>query len=121
MAASYTWPAGLPQAPRPNYKESIGQIILRTEMDAGPAKQRRRGQRPDTLSMVFVMTSAEVATLRTFVDSTIKGVARFYFTHPRTGATIEARIVPTQEGELFGLAWLAPGYWDVSMTVEVLP
>jgi hypothetical protein len=121
MAASYTWPATLPQAPGLDFRESVGTLILRTEMDAGPAKQRRRGQRPDTLSMSFVMTTAQVATLRTFVDDTIKGVARFYFPHPRTAATIEARIVPTQEGELFVSAYLAPGYWQISMTVEALP
>jgi hypothetical protein len=121
MAASYTWPAGLPQSPRPDFSESIGTLILRTEMDAGPAKQRRRGQRPDTLSVSFVMTTAQVATLRTFVDDTIKGTARFYFPHPRTETNIEARLVPTQEGELFTTQWLAPGYWGVAMTIEALP
>lgn len=121
MAVSFTWPAGLPQKPRPDFTESIGAMILRTEMDAGPAKQRRRGQRPDTLQMSFTMTTAQVATLRTFVDSSLKGVARFGFPHPRTGATIEARLVPTQEGQLFTTAWLAPGYWTVAMTVEALP
>lgn len=121
MAVSYVWPAGLPQNVRKDYSESIGTLILRTQTDAGPAKMRKRGKRPDTLSVGFYMSSAQVDTLRTFVDSTIKGTARFGFPHPRTGVQVEARIIPQDNGQLFTLAYSSPGQWTVDMMLEILP
>lgn len=119
--ASYVWPSSLPQTPLASYSEISGAIILRTQPDAGPAKMRRRGQRPDTLSVQFDMSSAQVETLRTFAMETLRGTARFDFTHPRTLQTVEVRIVPQDNGALFTLSYLLPDYWQVSLQLEVLP
>jgi hypothetical protein len=121
MAYTYTWPATLPQSPQKGFTESIGALILRTPMDAGPAKQRYRGKRSNEMQVSFVMTTAQVSTLSTWITDTIKGVARFGFTHPRTQAIVETRIVPTGDGELFNSAYLAPGYWNISLKFEILP
>jgi hypothetical protein len=122
MAASYTWPAGLPQTVRrDNYQETSGVLVLQTPMDAGPAKMRRRGAKPTTLQVGFYMTTAQVETLETFIKSTIKGTARFYFTHPRTGVQVEVRIVPSQEGAYYSAAFNAPGEYTVDLTLEILP
>ena len=120
MAYSYVWPVTLPQVPQKGYSESIGVNILRTPMDAGPAKQRRRGNKPSNLNVAFIMTTAQVALLETFCTSTIKGVARFGFTHPRTKVIEEVRIVPQSEGVLYNLSYLAPEYWTVTLQLEVL-
>lgn len=121
MAYSYTWPATLPQNPRFDFQEVVGAVILRTPMDKGPAKMRLRGNMPDTLSLGFIMTTAQVATLRTFVDTTISRTARFGFPHPRTGATVEARLVPSDNGSLFTVVYLAQGLFNVDLTLEVMP
>lgn len=121
MATAYTWPTGLPQAPTSIFQETGGVLVLRTPMDKGPAKQRRLGVMTKPMQVQFVMTTAQVATLQTFVEDTIKGVYRFAFPHPRTGSTIEARIVPNEEGMLYTVAYFTPGSFTVSMTIEELP
>jgi hypothetical protein len=92
-------------------------------MDAGPAKRRYRGKHAQTMQLTFVMTDTEVSTLETFVlgPNAIKGVARFGFKHPRTGLMKEVRMVPQGEGTLYTLNYLAPGYWTVSLQLEILP
>lgn len=90
-------------------------------MDSGPAKQRLKGRRPNNLTLTFLMTSAQVATLESFVYSTIKGTARFGFLHPRTQQMVECRLVPQSAGDLYTLQYAAPGYYNVSATLEVLP
>jgi hypothetical protein len=121
MAVSYVWPVTLPQAVRVDYSESTGALILRTPMDAGPAKMRRRGQRPSKMRLGFFMTSTQVAALETFVLTTIKSTARFGFPHPRTGAQIEARLIPSDDGALYSISYSAPMEWTVDMEIEVLP
>jgi hypothetical protein len=121
MAYSYIWPLTLPQSPQKGFTESIGALILRTSMDAGPAKQRYRGKRSNDMQVSFIMTTAQVSTLSTWITDTIKGTARFGFTHPRTQTIVETRIVPTGDGVLFTSAYLAPGYWNISLNFEILP
>ena len=65
-------------------------------------------------------TNAEVATLKNFVENTIRGTIRFGFPHPRTNTIEEVRIIP-QGDSLFTTSYLAPGYWTVSLQLEVLP
>lgn len=121
MAYYYTWPATLPQVPQKGYTESGGVNMLRTPMDSGPAKQRYRGKKASTMQVSFIMTDAQVETLETFAIETIRGTARFGFTHPRTQDTVEVRILTQQEGVLYNLTYLAPGYWTVTMQLEILP
>jgi hypothetical protein len=119
--ASYVWPSSLPQAPQDDFSETGGVLILRTQVDAGPAKMRRRGARPKTLSCSFYMTTAQVATLESFVEDTLRGTARFDFTHPRLGSNIEVRLVPQQDGQLFAISFITNGYWNVALEMEVMP
>jgi hypothetical protein len=119
--ANISWPISLPAQPERGYSESIGTLILRSPMDAGPAKQRVRARRPDTLSVQYTLTSAQVTTLRTFFLDSIAGTLRFNYTHPRTGSTVEVRVIPQQSGELFQVQYLAPGYYRVNFQLEILP
>lgn len=121
MAYTYSWPSTLPQVPQKGFTESVGVNIIRTPTDAGPAKMRRRGKRPNTLNLSFIMTTSQTTILESFVGNTIKGTARFGFTHPRTAQIVETRIVPTQDGQLYTYTYLAPGYWTVALTFEILP
>jgi hypothetical protein len=121
MAYTYVWEPTLPQAPQKGFTESIGALILRTPMDAGPAKQRYRGRRSNTMQVTFIMTTAQVATLDNWILNTLRGTARFGFPHPRKGTMVEARIVPQGDGALFNTAYIAPGYWNISLQLEILP
>lgn len=115
-----TWPGDLPQSPQKGYSEDIGMNIIRSPMDAGPAKQRRRGLSPNNLEVSYILTTSQLETLQSFILSELNGVKRFNYTHPRTQQTVEVRVVPQGSG-LFKLQYLAPEYWSVQMTLEVLP
>lgn len=121
MAYTYSWPTTLPQVPQKGFSESIGISIIRSPMDSGPAKQRVRGKRANTMDLSFILTTTQVTTLENFIKNTIYGVARFGFPHPRLDTIVEARIVPQGDGEFFKVQYLAPGYWQTSMKFEVLP
>jgi hypothetical protein len=118
-----SWPTAnsFPQSPQKGFTESVGLNIIRSPMDSGPAKMRRRGTAPNTMDLSFILTTAQTTTLETFIKDTLLGVKRFSFTHPRTAATVEARIVPLGDGEFFKLQYLAPGYWNTSLKFEILP
>lgn len=122
MATSINWPISLPTTPTvASYSESSGVNILRTAMDAGPAKMRYRGKRPDILNCAFIMTKEQVATLATFVNTTISGVKRFNFTHPRTGSSVEVRLIPTDADQLYTVGAIKGDTFNVAMQLEVMP
>lgn len=127
MAVS-TWPTTLPQVPQKGYTETGGVLILRTPTDAGPAKMRRRGESPQGLNVSFLMSGAQVSSFEDFVKTTLRGVKRFNFPHPRLKSgtppvptSVEVRIVPQGSGDLYTLTYAAPDYWTVSMQLEILP
>lgn len=120
MAYAYIWPAGLPQVPQKGFTENGGPRIVRTQMDAGIAKQRYKGLGVSNLNLSFILTTAQVSIFEEFVQSTIRGVARFGFPHPRTQQIVETRIVAKSD-EMYSLSYLAPGYWTLSLQLEVLP
>lgn len=122
MAYAYSWPPSLPSYPQKGYTEDKGFNLIKTPMDAGPAKIRKRSRRPDMLNVSYIMTSAEVVILQDFVENVLLGTARFGITHPRTNATgTEVRLVPQGEGVLYNMTYLAPGYYTVTLQLEVLP
>lgn len=121
MAYTYVWPASLPQMPLDSYSENIGVLITRSPMDAGPAKMRRVGKRPDQLSVQYNMSTTQVETLRAFVQDSLRGTTRFGYTHPRTGSVVEVRIVPQSDGQMFSTSYILPNYWQISLQLEVLP
>ena len=117
---AYTWPPTLPQTVQQGYTESIGLNILRTPMDSGPAKLRLRGRKPDTLKVSFVMTSAQVTILNNFINSTIYGVRRFDFPHPRLKTTTSVRIIPSNDNVYYSLEYMMEGFYKVSLDLEVI-
>lgn len=123
MAYSYTWPSTLPQSPQKGFTENVGAAIISTSMDTGIAKRRYRGSNANTMQLTFIMTDSQVTTLESFAlgPNYIRGTARFGFKHPRTQAMVETRFIPQNAGNLYNLTYLAPGYWTVSMQLEILP
>lgn len=114
-----SWPITLPPITTPDgYSETTPDVLLRTNMDAGPAKVRRRftaGVRPITIS--HVLTAAEVDILDTFVVTTIEGGAlTFTMDDPRTQVTKTFRLIeqPTYTG-------VGGDNYQVSLKLEILP
>jgi len=121
MAYSYTWPGTLPSLPDTNYSETGGVNIIRSPMDAGPAKQRKRGNKPQVLQLTYTMSAAQVVIFEDFVKNTLKGTARFGVTHPRLATVVEARIVPQSGGDLYTITYINPMRYSVSFQIEILP
>jgi len=92
--ASQVWPASLPQSPLINgSEETTPNNIVRTQMDQGPAKVRRRSTaNVKPVKMQFVMDKAQLNTFETFFNDTVKGGAlKFDFPEPVTQTVKEYR------------------------------
>lgn len=89
------WPGSLPGAIADGYQEVFPDNVIRTQMETGYPKTRKRSTAaPYQLRLLFNMTKAQVATLYTFFSSTINdGVDSFTMTHPRTGASETFRML----------------------------
>lgn len=114
------WPGTLPQVPLANgFQEVHPELSLRTNMDVGPAKVRRR-QTAGVVTMVcpFRLTTAQRATLVTFWQTTLAGGSlTFTWVHPITSAVITCRMVNPPQ-----FAPLSRGmYWGTTMQIEILP
>jgi len=82
-----TWPASLPQRPS-FFDESFADTSIRTSMDVGPVKTRKRtsvGSKPGQVTFSG-MTSTQVDILETFYKETLgSGTLPYDWLHPRTG------------------------------------
>lgn len=116
--ATAVWPLGLPQDVLQGWDKGLESGLLRTSMDQGPAKQRRRftaTARP--YSVTVQLTKTEVTTFETFFDETINGGADvFDWVDPRTQTAVTFRFIkePTErhvDGETY----------RIPLQLEVLP
>lgn len=114
---SITWPSTLPQPEQSGYGEQAPNSTIRTEMDAGPVKMRRRyTAAPRLFSLTYHLTAAEVATLDAFYVTTSRsGSLEFNWVNPRTLAACTARFVDAPRYSAVGHEA------DVSVQIEVLP
>jgi len=114
------WPSTLPQDFLVDgYSEGIADVRLRSQMDVGPAKVRRRssaGVRP--LSGNMNLTGEQLSALETFINVTTQGgTLAFTFPDPRSDGDLLCRFsenMPT---------WtiVGPNIYSVSLQLEVLP
>jgi len=114
-----TWPVSLPQSPLiQGNNEQAPNNVIRTPMDVGPPKVRRRataGVRNYTYQ--FHMTTTQVATLDTFYNDTLSGGSlEFDWTNPRTNNTEYFRFVTPPIYQKIG-----PDLWLVNINLEQLP
>lgn len=119
-----SWPASLPDGPLVDgYAEQAPNLLLRQEVDQGAARVRRKcAARPWQLTVTFRLTRTQVEALETFAYETLQGGA-LPFTHsrPRTGESVDMRIVP-QSDKLYGLSPVGGGmYFEASVVLEVMP
>lgn len=114
-----TWPVSLQQIlNEADFSYAIGDTTIRSDMDIGPAKVRRRSTRGvDTLSCSINLTTAQYSTFYYFYDTSLNGgVKTFNFVHPITGATNEFRFVAPP-----AFRYLGASNWAATMSWEKLP
>jgi hypothetical protein len=112
------WPATLPQRVLlGDFTESAEPNVIRTEMETGPAKLRRRyTAEVKVFQASLVLTTAQVALLDTFYDVTVGAVDPFDWVHHRTLAAVEYRFRGRPEYRPLGA-----GYWRTTLMLEILP
>jgi hypothetical protein len=112
-----SWPS-LPAPLINTFKESVPDNILRTQMDRGINKVRRRTTaNARGIQFTMLLSKAQVATLETFyVTTTSSGADEFTCTHPRTAATVNARFTqPPSYSDVNGINF------RVEIAMEILP
>lgn len=113
------WPPSLPAyVLQSGYGEDFQDQNLRTPMDGGAVKTRRRfSGRFDLINVRLIMSAAQVATFETFYFTTLMGGSLvFDWVHPRTQAAKTLQII--------GKVQIGPADGDnftVSMKIEVKP
>ena len=115
-----TWPASLPQESLvEGFSEQAPNTLIRSQMEAGPAKVRRRfTSGPRNFDCQLYLSPAQVDALDAFYVSTLAGGAlSFDWKHPRTQAAVTFRFVepPNYKPVKRGAAWQA------FLKLEVLP
>lgn len=114
------WEATLPtRLVISGYGESPADNLLRTSMESGPAKQRRRsaaGVRP--IDGKLILTATQLATFKTFYNTTLlSGSLRFSWVDPVDGTTaVEMRFTKVP-------SWSAISgtLFDVALSLEIMP
>jgi len=113
-----TWPASLPDPHIDNYQESRQDQVLRSQMDTGSPKTRRRFTASiSNINLKWIMTGTQISTLETFFEYTISGGAlSFDWIHPRKQSTVSAKFKKPYQ-----LSFLGNNYYKVTATFEILP
>jgi len=114
-----SWPATLPQELFiSGYGQSFPDVAIKSEMDAGPAKVRRRftaGVEPVSGTQIY--TAAQLGYLETFYNTTtLGGTLRFSWTKPPAHSeACEMRFTEVPN-------WTkVEDEYEVSLSFEVLP
>lgn len=103
---SANWPDTLPQAwLNEGYQETLPDVVKRTEMDAGPAKSRRRFTAQVTpIKAKLLLSAAEKGYLEIFFNTTTAG-GSFSFTFPHDGSDVLKSVKPPTLSKI-GVSWL---------------
>lgn len=113
------WPTTLPAPLSNTLKETPPDNALRSSMDKGPAKVRRRttaNVRP--LSFEMACDTDQLNTLDDFyVNETFSGVDQFDYKHPRTGQIVSARFTGPPNYADMNTGRL----YNVAIQLEILP
>ena len=113
------WPVSLTQGPLlSSYQEEFPDILLRSTMDMGPAKVRRRFTAGVTkITASYILDATDLDTFETFYRTTINsGATAFNYPHPRTLASVVARITkPPSYTPVSGTHYM------VDLEMEILP
>jgi hypothetical protein len=113
------WPGTLPeQFEQDGYQETFPEVTIRSEMDVGPAKLRKRYTAAIVAFTGYMfMTPDQVDDLWTFWETTTAyGSLAFDWDHPRTGDSVSCRFLSPPKLEA-----VEGGDFRVTIEIEVLP
>ncbi len=101
---------------RSGYKESPPDLSMRSAMDTGPDKVRRRSSNgPRPVSFNLFLTDAQRIILDDFyTTTTASGSFSFDFTHPVSHSTVTARFTAPPDFAANG------EFWNVNVALEIL-
>lgn len=114
-----TWPSNFQQLiNEQGFQIEFGETLLRSDMDIGPKKVRRRFTRPiDMYSTTINIYQSEAIAFRQFFNTTLNGGATsFYFTDPFTNVVEVFRFTKPPSISPIGSA----GHYRVTMNWEKL-
>lgn len=115
-----TWPSTLPQAPLQNasYAPAVDNVIT-SNMETGAPKTRRRFTFvPETFTGSLLLTTAQVATLKTFVATTVKDVLPFTWKHFQNGS---AQNYVFTKRPTYTYLTDSGGYWTAEIELRTTP
>ena len=115
------WPVSLQQLVNSqSFSYRLGETLIKSDVDIGPVKVRRRFTRPiETVSVSINLTQAQFTTLRTFFNTTVNGGATiFELNHPITGVLTNFRFMGPPEIRPLGSGGTE---FQASMSWEIMP
>ncbi|WP_455275136.1 hypothetical protein [Ralstonia thomasii] len=117
--ALVAWPDLLPAPLAGGYSYQPQASFIRTNMDSGLARQRRRFTRiPSTVSVAWVFTQEQLALFEGFVHYDISDGADWFSAKIANGQelqTVKARMTTAPKVDL-----IEPGIWHVSVQMETI-
>lgn len=118
--ANPVWPASLPCPTDQNVQYSaILEPVQTTSMETGAPKRRRRFSAvPETFTCQVILTQAQVATLKQFVEVTLADVGPFDWKDFRTN---EAATYVLSKRPVYALAAAGANLWQVALELVTVP
>jgi hypothetical protein len=115
-----SWPGTLPDfVTVDGFQETMPSNVIRTGMDVGPPKLRRRAtSAPRLINCTQIMTGSQITDLETFYITTlVGGTQQFTWKNPRTaGAVTTMRFVDPPSYSSAG----GGSYYQVNYKLEIL-
>ena len=117
------WPSSLPQKfLARGYAEQAPNNVLRTSMDQGPDKRRRRASdAPWVFTGLMRLTGTQLEAWHTFYYDTIKETGDFTFPHPRSGSPITVSVANNAESAPPVRAINGNDRYELSLALEWSP
>lgn len=118
-----TWPATLPNPKSSTYKINPVDQTVRTEMEVGYARQRRRtSDRADTVDVQWLFTDAQLDTFRTWFESgtDAQGGAAWFTVTLYLGNTGSSSVTARFFGPPSITAASCADHWNVTGKLEVI-
>lgn len=116
-----SWPITLPQRfQQGTFRRAIGDGRLRSPTDTGPGKLRSRSDAvSDPVTGTMVMTTEQVIIMRQFIKVNLaRGTLPFELPDPEEGT--EPLLVQIGN-KMPDVTDRSPGYWNVLLTLDILP
>ena len=112
------FPGSLPEPLLDSYGIEPQSVTARTDMEAGPARVRRRfTSQVDNITTSWILTSAQVTTFKTFFDTDIKDGSEWFDINLDLGSgsnvPCECRFI-----ERYSLRALGFGVWRIDARLE---